>query len=467
MDFDPTRAGVELPDEALLKKFDVPAPRYTSYPTADRFHGRITPEDYQAALARREKAAKPAKLSLYCHIPFCNDVCFYCGCNKIVTRDHSRSAAYIKTLLKEADLAKEHLTGIKTLEQLHWGGGTPTFLNDDEILELMAGLNERFPFEEGGEFSIEVDPRSCPPSKIKTLRKAGFNRMSLGVQDFNPDVQKAVNRIQPFEMTKEVLESARAEGFGSINMDLIYGLPRQTRETFARTIEQVIELSPDRIALYHYAHLPNIFKPQRRIIPAELPGAAERVNIMFDAIKTLTSHGYRYIGMDHFAKETDELSIAQVNGTIQRNFQGYSTRAECDMVALGPSSISFVDGLYACNPREIEPWSEAIESGKLATCRGFDLNDDDKLRRAVIMTIMCRFELDKREIEEEFGIEFDEYFAYEMKKLQAYVKHELAELTADKIIVSPKGKIFVRAVAMQFDRYLRESDRAGGYSKIA
>lgn len=369
--------------------------------------------------------------------------------------------------MKEADLAKEHLTGIKTLEQLHWGGGTPTFLNDDEILELMAGLNERFPFEEGGEFSIEVDPRSCPPSKIKTLRKAGFNRMSLGVQDFNPDVQKAVNRIQPFEMTKEVLESARAEGFGSINMDLIYGLPRQTRETFARTIEQVIELSPDRIALYHYAHLPNIFKPQRRIIPAELPGAAERVNIMFDAIKTLTSHGYRYIGMDHFAKETDELSIAQVNGTIQRNFQGYSTRAECDMVALGPSSISFVDGLYACNPREIEPWSEAIESGKLATCRGFDLNDDDKLRRAVIMTIMCRFELDKREIEEEFGIKFDEYFAYEMKKLQAYVKHELAELTADKIIVSPKGKIFVRAVAMQFDRYLRESDRAGGYSKIA
>ena len=251
MDFDPSRAGVELPDEALLKKFDVPAPRYTSYPTADRFHGRITPEDYQAALARREKAAKPAKLSLYCHIPFCNDVCFYCGCNKIVTRDHSRSAAYIKTLLKEADLAKSHLTGIKTLEQLHWGGGTPTFLNDEEILELMSGLNERFPFEEGGEFSIEVDPRSCPPSKIKTLRKAGFNRMSLGVQDFNEDVQKAVNRIQPFEMTKEVLESARAEGFGSINMDLIYGLPRQTRATFARTIEQVIELSPDRILLPH------------------------------------------------------------------------------------------------------------------------------------------------------------------------------------------------------------------------
>ena len=354
-----------------------------------------------------------------------------------------------------------------SLEQLHWGGGTPTFLNDEEILELMGALNERFPFEEGGEFSIEVDPRCCPPSKVKTLRKAGFNRMSLGVQDFNEDVQKAVNRIQPFELVKEVLQSARAEGFGSINMDLIYGLPRQTRATFARTIEQVIELSPDRIALYHYAHLPNIFKPQRRIVPAELPGAAERVNIMFDAIKTLTSHGYRYIGMDHFAKETDELSVAQINGTIQRNFQGYSTRAECDMIALGPSSISFVDGLYACNPREIEPWTQAIEGGKLATYRGFALNDDDKLRRAVIMTIMCRFELVKKEIEAEFGINFDEYFAYEMKKLQAYAKHELVELSADKITVSPKGKIFVRAVAMQFDRYLREADRAGGYSKIA
>ena len=331
----------------------------------------------------------------------------------------------------------------------------------------MGEIRKRFPFAEDGEFSIEVDPRTCPISKIKTLRKAGFNRMSLGVQDFNEDVQKAVNRVQPYELVKEVLQAARNEGFESINMDLIYGLPKQTRETFKKTIEQVIELSPDRIALYHYAHLPNIFKPQRRIVPADLPSAPERVNIMFDAIRTLTANGYRYIGMDHFAKETDELSIAQVKGTIQRNFQGYSTRAECDMVALGASSISFVDGNYACNPREIEPYYEAIRAGRLATCRGFKLSDDDKLRRAVIMTIMCRFELDKKAIEEEFGINFNETFAYELKKLQAYAKHELVELSDDKIVVSAKGKIFVRAVAMQFDRYLRESDRAGGYSKIA
>ena len=463
----PATSGVELPDDALLKKFDVPAPRYTSYPTADRFKGTYGVADYEAALDSRNADPKKNGLSLYCHIPFCNDVCFYCGCNKVVTRDHEKSREYIEVLLAEADLVKKHLTGDEVLEQLHWGGGTPTFLNDEEIAFLMGEIRKRFPFAEDGEFSIEVDPRTCPISKIKTLRKAGFNRMSLGVQDFNEDVQKAVNRVQPYELVKEVLQAARNEGFESINMDLIYGLPKQTRETFKKTIEQVIELSPDRIALYHYAHLPNIFKPQRRIVPADLPSAPERVNIMFDAIRTLTANGYRYIGMDHFAKETDELSIAQVKGTIQRNFQGYSTRAECDMVALGASSISFVDGNYACNPREIEPYYEAIRAGRLATCRGFKLSDDDKLRRAVIMTIMCRFELDKKEIEEEFGINFDEYFAYEMKKLQAYAKHELVELSDDKIVVSAKGKIFVRAVAMQFDRYLREADRAGGYSKIA
>ncbi|MDO4936403.1 MAG: oxygen-independent coproporphyrinogen III oxidase [Sutterellaceae bacterium] len=463
----PATSGVELPDDALLKKFDVPAPRYTSYPTADRFHREYGVADYEAALKSRNVNPNKNGLSLYCHIPFCNDVCFYCGCNKVVTRDHERSKEYMEVLLQEADLVKSFLTGPETLEQLHWGGGTPTFLTDDEILYLMGEIQKRFPFEKDGEFSIEVDPRSCPVSKVKTLRQAGFNRMSLGVQDFNLDVQKAVNRVQPFELVREVLEGARDNGFESINMDLIYGLPKQTRDTFKRTIEQVIELSPDRIALYHYAHLPNIFKPQRRIFPEDLPGAQERVNIMFDAIRTLTANGYRYIGMDHFAKETDELSIAQVKGTIQRNFQGYSTRAECDMVALGASSISFVDNNYACNPREIDDYYAAIRAGKLGTCRGFKLNDDDKLRRAVIMTIMCRFELDKREIEAEFGINFDETFAHELKKLQAYVKHELVELTQDKIIVSAKGKIFVRAVAMQFDRYLRESDRAGGYSKIA
>ena len=460
-------SGVELPDRELLRKFDVPAPRYTSYPTADRFRNDFKPQDYEQALKARGSSAKPAGLSLYCHIPFCSDVCFYCGCNKVVTRDHERSREYMDVMLQEADLVKERITGSGELEQLHWGGGTPTFLTNDEILFLMSELQARFPFAKGSEISIEVDPRTCPEDKVKALQQSGFNRMSIGVQDFNADVQKAVNRIQPIEMTRNLMAQARDHGFHSINMDLIYGLPKQTRESFARTIDQVIELSPDRIALYHYAHLPNHFKPQRRIVPADLPGTEEKVHIMFDSIRRLTENGYRYIGMDHFAKETDELSIAQVNGTIQRNFQGYSTRAECDMVALGASSISFVDGTYACNPREIDPYYEAIRAGHLATCRGFKLSEEDKLRRAVIMTVMCRFEIVKKEIEEEFGIRFDETFAYELRKLQAYAKHELVELTSERITVSPKGKIFVRAVAMQFDRYLRESDRAGGYSKIA
>jgi len=461
---DPNSSGVELPDTELLSKFDVPAPRYTSYPTADRFHTQVGPADYEAALANRPV---DRGLSVYTHVPFCADVCFYCGCNKIVTRDHTKADGYIDVVLEEARLAALHLAGQRVLRQLHWGGGTPTFLNAEQIERLLEGIKAHFPLLPGGEFSIEIDPRTCPHEKVELLARLGFNRMSIGVQDFNMDVLRAVNRIQPFEMTRDLMAKARVEGFHSINMDLIYGLPKQTRESFAETIEKVITLSPDRIAMYHYAHLPNIFKPQRRIVPADLPGTVEKVNIMFDAIRALTDNGYRYIGMDHFAKETDELSVAQVNGTIQRNFQGYSTEAECDMIALGSSAISFIGNTYACNPREIEPYSEAIRAGRLATCRGFVLTQEDMLRRTVIMTIMCRFELVKAEIEEEFGINFDETFAYELGKLKAYAKHELVQLSPERIVVSAKGKIFVRAVAMQFDRYLRESDRAGGYSKIA
>lgn len=463
----PATSGVELPEIDLLRKFDVPAPRYTSYPTADRFNSSFGPEDYAKALAGRAEAKEPADLSLYVHVPFCNDVCYYCGCNKIVTRDHTKSEEYIRLIGREADLVKEHITGSVELEQLHFGGGTPTFLTNDELALMMETLTKRFKLAENGEFSIEVDPRTCGPDKVAKLREIGLNRMSLGVQDFNPDVQKAVNRIQPFEMTKETIDAARANGFQSINMDLIYGLPKQTRETFAHTIDQVLELSPDRIALYHYAHLPNHFKPQRRILPADLPDTLEKVHIMFDAITRLTANGYRYIGMDHFAKETDELSVAQKEGTLQRNFQGYSTKAECDMVALGVSSISKIGGAYACNPRELEDWAAAVQEGRLATNRGYLLNEDDEMRRFVIMKIMCNFELNKREVEARFGINFDETFAYELGKMKPYVKHELVELTNDRLIVSAKGKIFVRAVAMHFDRYLRESTRAGGYSRIA
>ena len=463
----PETSGVELPEMDLLRKFDVPAPRYTSYPTPDRFNASFGVADYEKALAGRADEKEPSNLSLYVHIPFCNDVCYYCGCNKIVTRDHGKSAEYIEALGREADLVKAHLTGTKTLEQLHFGGGTPTFLTNDELELLMKTLTDRFPLEADGEFSIEVDPRTCGPDKVKKLREIGLNRMSCGVQDFNPDVQKAINRIQPFEMTKATIDAAREYGFHSVNMDLIYGLPKQTRASFAETIDKVLELSPDRIALYHYAHLPNHFKAQRRILPADLPDTVEKVNIMFDAIKRLTANGYRYIGMDHFAKHEDELARAQVEGTLQRNFQGYSTKADCDMVALGVSGISKIGPAYACNPRELDDWYAAINAGHLATNRGYLLNEDDLLRRFVIMKIMCNFELRKQEVEERFGINFDETFAYELSKMKPYVKHELVELYPDRLVVSPKGKIFVRAVAMQFDRYLRETDRAGGYSRIA
>lgn len=463
----PASSGVELPELDLLKKFDVPAPRYTSYPTADRFNALFTAKDYEEALAHRGDDAAHAPLSLYVHVPFCNDVCFYCGCNKIVTRDHSKSGEYLDILEREADLVKSRLTGSQVLEQLHFGGGTPTFLEDEELVRLLEMLKARFPLAEKGEFSIEVDPRSCPPEKVELLARLGLNRMSLGVQDFNEATQKAVNRIQPFDMVKTTLEAARSNGFESINMDLIYGLPKQTRETFSRTIDQVLELSPDRIALYHYAHLPNHFKPQRRILPADLPDTVEKVNIMFDAIRRLTANGYRYIGMDHFAKEDDELSRAQKEGTLQRNFQGYSTKAECDMVALGVSSISKIGGTYACNPRELDEYYAAIREGHLATNRGYRLSEDDRLRHFCIMTIMCNFELRKRDVEERFGIKFDEVFAYELARMRPYEKHELVKVYDDRIVVLPKGKIFVRAVAMQFDRYLRESTRAGGYSRIA
>ena len=461
---DPNTTGVELPSLELLQKFDVPAPRYTSYPTADRFQKTFTAADYEKALKERD-AEKP--LSLYVHIPFCNDICFYCGCNKQVTRDHTKSGEYLDVLGREIELVKERITGNTTVSQLHFGGGSPTFLNNDEIERVMALITEHFPLEEGGEFSMEVDPRTCPPEKVQTLAKVGLNRMSCGVQDFNPEVQKAVNRIQPFEMTKETMQAAREAGFHSINMDLIYGLPKQTRKSFEKTLDQVLELSPDRIALYHYAHLPHIFPPQRRILDADLPPTVEKVHIMMDAITRLTQNGYRYIGMDHFAKVTDELAIAQKEGKLQRNFQGYSTRPDCDMVALGVSAISNVHHCYACNPRDLPSYYEAIRAGRLATNRDYKLSEEDQLRHAVIMTIMCQFKLEKAVIESRFGIHFDETFAYELRKLRNYEKVGLVQLTPEAIIVSPKGKIFVRAVAMQFDRYLRESDRAGGYSKIA
>jgi len=457
---------IELPGEAELRQFDRPGPRYTSYPTADRFVEAFDAAAFAARLASRGDQAAPPPLSVYVHVPFCDKVCYYCACNKVVTRHHERAAEYLQALQTEADLVCDLLTGPRELEQLHFGGGTPTFLSNAELEQVMAMLTSRFPLAENAECSIEIDPRSTPPDKVRTLAQLGFNRMSMGVQDFDLEVQKAVNRLQSFEMTRETIEAARAAGFKSVNLDLIYGLPRQTRQGFSKTLDRVLELSPERIALYHYAHLPERFKPQRRIVAAELPPSEEKTQIMLDAITRLSEAGYRYIGMDHFAKDTDELARAQVLGRLHRNFQGYSTRPDCDLIGLGVSSISKVGPTYSQNVRELDEYYDRLRAGLLPTARGVLLDRDDLLRRAVIMALMCHFEVSKEGIEAAHLIRFDEYFQRELEDLRSYEEAGLVEVTDDWISVLPKGKLLVRGIAMVFDRYLRQDQRLRRYSKI-
>jgi oxygen-independent coproporphyrinogen-3 oxidase len=461
-----TVKDIELPGEALLRRFDHPGPRYTSYPTADRFVEAFDAATFADRLAKRGDQAAPAPLSIYVHVPFCDKVCFYCACNKVVTRHHERAAEYLDALQTEADLVSGLLTGPRELEQLHFGGGTPTFLSNAELEQVMAMLAQRFPLAQNAECSIEVDPRSTPPDKVRTLATLGFNRMSVGVQDFDPQVQKAVNRLQSYEMTKETIDTAREAGFKSVNLDLIYGLPKQTRDSFSRTLDRVLELAPERIALYHYAHLPERFKPQRRIVAAELPPSQEKTHIMLDAITRLSAAGYRYIGMDHFAKDADELARAQTLGRLHRNFQGYSTRPDCDLIGLGVSAISKVGPTYSQNVRELDEYYDRLRAGALPTARGVLLDRDDLLRRAVIMALMCHFHVSKEGIEAAHLIKFDEYFQRELQDLRTFEEAGLVEITHDWISVAPRGKLLVRAIAMVFDRYLRQDQRLRRYSKI-
>ncbi|MCX8114444.1 MAG: oxygen-independent coproporphyrinogen III oxidase [Burkholderiaceae bacterium] len=461
-----TRNDVALPDPDLLRRFDVPGPRYTSYPTADRFVEAFDAQAFANWLRKRGETVGPKPLSLYVHLPFCNTVCYYCACNKVITRDHGKSAEYLAALEREADLVSALLTGERRVEQLHLGGGTPTFLSDDELRALMSMLTARFPLADKGEFSVEVDPRSAPADKVRVLGVLGFNRMSVGVQDFDINVQRAVNRLQSLESTLATIEAARASGFKSVNLDLIYGLPKQTRQTFARTLDTVLQIGPERIALYHYAHLPERFKPQRRISPAELPSSQEKMGIMLDAIERLTDAGYQYIGMDHFAKSDDDLARAQNQGRLHRNFQGYSTRPDCDLVGLGVSAISKIGPTYSQNVRELDEYYDRLNHGLLPTARGILLDRDDLLRRAVIMSLMCNFVVSKEAIEAAHLIKFDEYFRRELAALEKFVAEGLVELSADWISVTPKGKLLIRAIAMCFDRYLQNDERARRYSKI-
>jgi oxygen-independent coproporphyrinogen-3 oxidase len=460
------RSEVGVPEPATLRRFDVPGPRYTSYPTADRFVEAFETGAFAEALAARQSAVAAASLSLYIHLPFCSTVCYYCACNKVITKDHGKAGEYIGYLQREADLVSGKLTGGNELEQLHFGGGTPTFLSNEELAQLMAMLTARFPMADKGEFSIEVDPRSTPPDKVAALAQLGFNRMSVGVQDFEPAVQRAVNRMQSFEITQATIDAARRANFKSVNLDLIYGLPQQTRETFARTLDKVLVLSPERIALYHYAHLPDRFKPQRRIEAAEMPSPEEKLNIMFDAIRRLSEAGYHYVGMDHFAKSGDDLARAQSQGRLHRNFQGYSTRPDCDLIGLGVSAISKVGPTYSQNVRTVEEYYDRLNRDQLPTARGISLDRDDMLRRAVIMSLMCHFEVSKESIETTHMIKFDEYFKVELADMKLFEDEGLVEVTPEWVTVTPKGKLLVRAVAMTFDSYLRADQRARRYSKI-
>lgn len=453
-------------DTQLIRRFDINGPRYTSYPTADRFVEAFDAKALRDWLAKRAVGGLGKPLSLYFHIPFCNTICYYCACNKIITKDHGRSAKYLKYLAKEIEMQAACLGGSRQVTQLHLGGGTPTFLSHEEMYQLMDSVRQHFTLVPNGEYSIEVDPRKVDFDTVEMLSNLGFNRMSVGVQDFAHDVQVAVNRVQSFDETKLVVDAARATGFKSVSMDLIYGLPKQNIISFNRTLEQVLEISPDRISLYSYAHLPQLFKPQRRINSVDMPTADTKLQILQLAIRRLTEAGYVYIGMDHFAKPDDELTIAQRQGRLHRNFQGYSTHAECDLLAFGVSAISKVGPTYAQNVKTLDEYYDILDQDELPVLRGIELTADDLLRRAIIQALMCHFEVSIESIQIAHLIDFKKYFAEELADLREMEKAGLLKIEDDWISVLPPGRLLVRGIAMVFDRYLRADRERARYSKV-
>ena len=456
-------------DPQLIRRFDVNGPRYTSYPTADRFVEAFDAKAAELWLGKRNIGGISRPLSLYFHIPFCNTICYYCACNKIITKDHGRSAKYLKYLGKELALqsaALEGEGGKHEVIQLHWGGGTPTFLAHDEMRQLMAETRKHFKMLDGGEYSIEVDPRKVDTATVALLGELGFNRMSVGVQDFDERVQIAVNRVQSEEETANVIRAARASGFKSVSVDLIYGLPHQTVAGFDRTLERVLAMDPDRLSIYNYAHLPGLFKPQRRIADADLPTPEERLQILALAIKKLTDAGYVFIGMDHFAKPDDELAVAQRQGRLHRNFQGYSTYADCDMLSFGISSISKVGPTYYQNVKTLDEYYDRLDAPMLPVHRGIELNADDILRRSIIQALMCHFELSFDAVEKAHGIDFASYFSTELAALEEMVQGGLVRIEPRRIVVLPPGRMLVRAVSMVFDRRLRVDRESRRYSKV-
>ncbi|MEO8159782.1 MAG: oxygen-independent coproporphyrinogen III oxidase [Arenimonas sp.] len=446
-------------DAELLRRYDRPGPRYTSYPTSPHFAPDFGATQLRDVARISNEEPIPRALSLYAHIPFCFSPCFYCGCNRVISRDKSRGEAYLARLVREIAMVAPLFDRDREVMQLHLGGGTPNFLAAGQLGELMETFNRHFHFAPVAkrDFSIEIDPRYVGPSDIEALAFMGFNRASLGVQDFDPVVQQAVNRIQSVEETLAVIGACRTHGFRSVNVDLIYGLPAQTQAGFGRTLDTVIAARPDRLAIYGYAHLPKMFKAQRQIPESQMPSAEDKLGLLQLAIERLTAAGYRYIGMDHFALPGDELSIAQEAGSLHRNFMGYTTHADTDLIGVGVSAISHVGDSYSQNPRDLPGWEAAIDAGRLPTWRGMKLDADDMLRADLIQQLMCHGVIDKCLLESRHGINFDAYFATERARLPALAADGLLVETAQTVRATSRGRLLLRIIAACFDRYLHQA----------
>ena len=455
-------------NKELINRYNLLGPRYTSYPAATQFSEEFGIKDYCQVIKDSNEDLLPKPLSIYIHLPFCNTVCFYCACNKIITANRNRSTPYLKDLHKEINLQGPLFDNDRIVSQLHWGGGTPTFISHDQMTDLMNVTRNNFTLldDDTGEYSIEIDPREVKTETIHLLRNLGFNRMSIGVQDFDPQVQNAVNRNQSYEQTNNVFNEARKHGFHSINIDLIYGLPKQTPRTFCNTISKIIEMNPDRIAVYNYAHLPHLFKTQRQIKDEDLPSPSEKLEILGESIQSLQDAGYVYIGMDHFAKPDDELAIAQRKGNLYRNFQGYSTNASCDVIGFGITAISKISNSYSQNIRTLDEYHGALEKNKTPLLRGYKLNNDDELRREVISKLICHFQIEYREIEDLFKIDFSDYFKKEIILLADMQKDELLIINEDAIEVLPAGRFLIRNICSGFDIYLNKEKSNNNYSKM-
>ncbi|MEZ8742336.1 oxygen-independent coproporphyrinogen III oxidase [Photobacterium swingsii] len=448
-------------DQALIEKYNYSGPRYTSYPTALEFHQGFTEAEFDSACAQYPDR----KLSLYVHIPFCHKLCYYCGCNKIITRHQHKADQYLDVLEQEIRQRGKTM-GQRQVSQLHWGGGTPTFLTKPQVTRLMSILREQFTFDADAEISIEVDPREIELDMLDHLRSEGFNRLSIGVQDFNKEVQKLVNREQDEEFIFAMVQRAKELGFRSTNLDLIYGLPKQNQALFADTLKQVLEMKPGRLSVFNYAHMPSLFAAQRKIKDEDLPAAKEKLAMLQDTIATLTGEGYQFIGMDHFALPEDELAVAQREGILHRNFQGYTTQGDCDLLGFGVSAISMIGDCYAQNQKELKAYYADVNDHNHALWKGVGLDADDLLRREVIKALICNFQLDKKAIEAEFNLDFDSYFAEDLELLQTFINDELVTVSDELIFVELKGRLLIRNICMCFDKYLRDRARQQQFSRV-